>query len=134
MRMVGLDTSVVVRLLIGEPIEQVALARGFLNELFVANEKAAVSDLVVSDVYFALQYHYAVPKAKALEALSSLFESGEIVATGIAATVLKMSNLAVAKPGFVDRLIHADYERQFGAMATFEKKASRLPGTRVLMA
>ena len=132
--MVGLDTSVVVRLLIGEPIEQVALARGFLNELFVANEKAAVSDLVVSEVYFALQYHYAVPKAKALEALSSLFESGEIVATGIAATVLKMSNLATAKPGFVDRLIHADYEKLFGAMATFEKKASRLPGTRVLMA
>lgn len=132
--MVGLDTSVVVRLLIGEPIEQAALARDFLNELFVANEKAAVSDLVVSEVYFALQYHYAVPKAKALEALSSLFESGEIVATGIAATVLKMPNLAAAKPGFVDRLIQADYEKLFGSMATFEKKASRLPGTRVLMA
>ena len=130
--MVGLDTSVIVRLLVGEPVAQAAGARAFLDELFASNEKAAVSDLVVSEAYFALIYHYDVPKAEALTALRALFESGEIVATGAVVSVLKVPNLAAASPGFVDRLIHADYEKHFGTMATFERKGSRLPGTRVL--
>lgn len=129
---VGLDTSVVLRLLVGTPADQAERASAFLDELFAAGDQAVVSDLVVSEVYFALQHHYAVPKAAALKALASLFESGEIKATGAAAAVLATGRLATARPGFVDRLIHAEYERHYGAMVTFEKKASRLPGTRVL--
>jgi len=131
--MVGLDTSVVVRLLVGEPVVQAEAARGFLDELFLANQKAVISDLVVSEVYFALQFHYGVPKADALEALNSLFDSGEVVALGSAAAVLQTEHLASAKPGFIDRLIHAGYQKHGGSMVTFEKKASRLAGARVLI-
>jgi predicted nucleic-acid-binding protein len=129
---VGLDTSVVLRLLIGMPADQAEKASAFLDELFAAGDQAVVSDLVISEVYFALQHHYAVPKASALEALAALLQSGEIVSTGAAAAVLATGRLATARPGFVDRLIHAEYERHCEAMVTFEKKASRLPGTRVL--
>lgn len=132
MNRVGLDSSVVLRLLIGEPIKQAEAAQAFLDELFEAGEKAVISDLVVSEVYFALQYHYQVPKAEALASLAVLFGSGEILASGHADAVLKTKNLAGSKPGFVDRLIHAEYEAQAGGMATFEKKASRLVGVRVL--
>jgi len=130
--MIGLDTSVVLRLLVWEPVEQAERARTFLDELFEAGEQAAVSDLVASEVYFALQYHYNVPKAEALKALRRLFDSGEFVATGEAAEVLRMKNLASANPGFVDRLIHRGYFGNDVSMATFEKKASRLEGVRVL--
>ncbi len=130
--MIGLDTTVIVRLLVGEPVAQAKAAQVFLNELFESGEKAAVSDLVVSETYFALQYHYNVPKAEALDALDALFQSGEIVASGAAASVLKTKKLSSAKPGFVDRLIHSYYQEKYGAMATFEKKAARLEGARVL--
>ncbi len=130
--MVGLDTTVLVRLLAGEPADQTVIAQDFLNTLFEAGEKATVSDLVVSETYFALQYHYDVPKKETLAALAAIFESGEIISSGTAGKILKTKNLSTAKPGFVDRLIHAEYKKEFGAMATFEKKASRLEGTRVL--
>lgn len=129
---VGLDSSVVLRLLVGEPIKQAEAAQAFLDELFEAGDKAIISDLVVSEVYFALQHHYQVPKAEALDSLAALFDSREILASGQAADVLKTKNLSSAKPGFVDRLIHAGYDAQADGMATFEKKAVRLAGTRIL--
>ena len=46
---------------------------------------------------------------------------------------LSTPNLSTANPGFVDRLIHAEYRRYAGEMLTFEKAAGRLPGTRVLV-
>lgn len=130
--MVGLDTAVVLRLLIGEPQSQAEAAQNFLDELFEAGQQPAVSDLVVSEVYFALQFHYQVPKAEALASLKEMFDSGELVALGHADSVLKTRGLASAKPGFVDRLIHAEYEAGLDGMATFEKKAGRLASTRVL--
>ena len=130
--MTGFDTSVVVRLLIGEPIEQSERARGFLDQLFISGEQAVVSDLVVAEAYFALQYHYQVPKEKAIEALRQMFESGEVVGGGVAPKILKTKNLATANPGFVDRMIHLGYLQEGQEMVTFEKKSGRLEGVQVL--
>lgn len=130
--MIGLDTSVVLRLLVGEPAAQAVRARDLLDELFEAGEKAAVSDLVVAETYFALQYHYQVPKREALEALRAFLGSEEIVGAGAALAVLQTPRLASAKPGFVDRLIHQGYLQDGGAMASFEKSAGKLDGTRVV--
>ena len=48
------------------------------------------------------------------------------------APVLEAAAQPPAKPGFVDRLIHAQYERLAASMATFEHVAGRLTGTTVL--
>lgn len=130
--MIGLDTSVVLRLLVGEPATQAKRALQFLDELFEGGEKAVVSDLVVSESYFALQYHYQVPKFEALEALRALLESNEIEAEGTALSVLQTPRLASAKPGFVDRMIHEGYLQCIEGMATFEKAAGKLEHTAVL--
>ncbi|MEO0413795.1 MAG: PIN domain-containing protein [Verrucomicrobiota bacterium] len=131
--MIGLDTSVVVRLLIGEPSELAEVAIGFLDEVFISGDKVVVSDVVVGEVYFALQHHYGVPKAEALLALKEFFASAEVVSSGEAAKILnETENLASAKPGFVDRLIHADYVANYDSMVTFERKAARLPEVKVL--
>ncbi len=130
--MIGLDTSVVLRLLVGEPVAQAERARGFLDELFEAGQRVMVSNLVVSEVYFALQYHYRVPKAEALKALRDFLESTEIEANEATLAVIRTPSLASAKPGFVDRLIHQEYLVSADGMATFEKSAKRLEETRVL--
>ncbi len=129
---VGLDTSVVLRLLVGEPAAQAQRAVEFLDRLFVERATPTVSDLVVAEVYFALQHHYAVPKAEALTALREFFGSGEIESSGVAAEILEVRNLASAKPGFVDRLIHGEYRASAGRMATFEKAARKLSEVEVL--
>jgi predicted nucleic acid-binding protein len=129
---VGLDTSVVLRLLVGEPADQVARAVAFLDNLRDRDKAAAVSDLVISETYFALLHHYAVPKREDLAALRQFVESEEIVCLGRARKVLATPGLASAKPGMVDRLIHGEYEMFAAGMVSFEKAAAKLAGCSLL--
>ncbi|MEM1157182.1 MAG: PIN domain-containing protein [Verrucomicrobiota bacterium] len=129
---VGLDTSVVLRLLVGEPEAQAAKAHALLDQLTEKNESALVSDLVVAEVYFALHYHYQVPKREALSALRHFLNAPEIENDGVALNVLATPKLESAKPGFVDRMIHQQYRNAAGGMVTFEKAAKKLTDTMVL--
>ena len=98
-----------------------------LEALRSVGRRASISDLVVCETYFALQYHYEVPKQLALNKLRVFLESPEIAATGDSFSVLQTPALGRAKPGFVDRVIHAQYLREDAAMLTFEKSAAKLP-------
>jgi predicted nucleic-acid-binding protein len=129
---VGLDTSVVLRLLVGEPVAQALIAVNYLDEIRRKGNQAVADDLVIAEAYFAAQYHYGLPKAAVLAALEKMFQSGEILSAGQAARILTLPGLHSAKPGFVDRMIHAAYTGAGGRMATFEKSAAKLPDTVVL--
>lgn len=129
--LVGLDTSVILRLLIGEPVAQASRAVAELDRMRAQGKQGAVSDLVVSETYFALQYHYDVPKQVALDKLREFLESPEIAPLGEALTILQQPNLAKAKPGFVDRMIHAEYLKKASSMVTFEKASAKLPAVAI---
>jgi len=120
------------RLLLGQPADQAARAVGLLDELSRGRHRAVVSDLVVAEAYFALQYHYGVSKKDALMGLRRLFTDGEIEPLGAVAEVLAVHGLASAKPGFVDRLIHGAYTAAADEMVSFEKAAAKLRSVRVL--
>jgi len=128
----GLDSSVVLRLLIGEPEAQARRAMLYLDKLAEQNQRATVSDLVVAEVYFALQHHYKVPKKEALQALHDFLASPLVINDGKAFEVLATPRLESAKPGFVDRMIHLHYTANHGQMATFEKAAKKLENVEIL--
>jgi predicted nucleic-acid-binding protein len=128
----GLDTSMVLRLLLGQPADQAARALAFLDQHSRRGDVVVVSDLVVAETYFALQHHYGVSKQGAMEGLRRLFADGEIQPLGVAAEVLALGLSASAQPGFVDRLIHGAYLRKADEMVTFDKAAGRMKSVRVL--
>ena len=131
---VGLDTSVVLRLLIGEPPGQAATALRFVQDQAAAGTCVVVSDLVVSEVYFALQAHYQVPKPEAVRTLLALLESGLVApeADGCAPVALRAVLSGSQKLGFVDRLIHAQYAHSGAPLVTFEHAAARLANSVLL--
>jgi predicted nucleic-acid-binding protein len=130
---VGLDTSVLVRVLTGEPRDLALVALDFLLEREKAGDRVLVSDWVLAEAYYALQHHYGASKRDTLDALGDFLASPGIEGTGEVAAVLATPDLESAKPGFIDRVIHRDYLRS-GAdeVATFEKAAAKLPHVRVL--
>lgn len=130
---VGLDTSVIVRLLTGEPRDLALAAFGYLLERKKAGDRVLVSDWVVAEAYYAVQYHYGASKKDALAALGDFLASPWVEGTGEAAAVLAIPDLESSKPGFIDRMIHRNYLRS-GAeeVATFERAAAKLPQVRVL--
>lgn len=130
----GLDTSVVLRLIVGEPEELAARASQFLAEAVRTGDHVLVSDLVVCETYFALQAHYGVPKREALAVLIQMLTDGPVRSCE-GSPILEVLKAALAgsrKLGFVDRLIHAEYQAAGTEMVSFEKAARRLPRTRVL--
>lgn len=131
---IGLDTSVVLRLLVGEPAEQSKAAVEAILKARRSGTRVMVSDLVVMEAYFALQAFYQVPKKTALQSLSRMFESGDVQSEpgGCADTVLNECLKSSSKPGFVDRMIHAQYGRHGARLTTFEKASGKLPDAEVL--
>jgi predicted nucleic acid-binding protein len=129
-----LDTSVVLRLLTGEPPDQAERAAQFLQELGARGGMAVVSDMVVAESYYALHAHYGVPKREALQGLRGLLESGEfgLAADGCALDVLRQLQNAPQRPGFVDRLIHAQYLCGAQRVASFDEGFRKLRGGTVL--
>ena len=71
----GLDTSVVLRLLTGEPPELAARALERYQQGIANGDDFAVSDVVAAETYYALQHHYNKTKEESLAALMAL--SGE---------------------------------------------------------
>ena len=128
----GLDTSVTLRLLTGVPEDLAERARALLA---TAEEPVQVSDLVVSETWFALRHHYAVPHAEALRALLALLSDERVQATGVAVSALDdalnqpHSRAAVS---FMDRLIRTDYSHHDTQLVTFDRALGRLDGVRYL--
>ncbi|NBB81207.1 MAG: PIN domain-containing protein [Verrucomicrobia bacterium] len=130
-KIMGVDTSFVLRLLVGEPKDQAAAALEELDRLVTDGKKIAISDLVIAETYFALQHHYEVPKKEALDTLNEFLAAPEVKPLGVASAVLAEPNLSKVNPGFVDRLIHADYISRTAGMLSFEKAARKLASTKV---
>jgi predicted nucleic acid-binding protein len=123
--MLGLDTSVVVRLLVGAPERLAKTARRRLERAVEAGEKIFVSDLVIAEAYFALQHHYGIPKLRARALLKQFVESGVVEADPATIT----ADLSASPgAGLVDRLVHSRYRGLGAATLTFERKQGALEG------
>ena len=129
----GFDTSIVLRVLTGKPESLAAVVRTRLEGLWLDGAVLDVCDLVVSETYFALQHSYCLSKARALNALVKLSVHPGFRLSSHAIAALQTPNLATAKPGFLDRVIHGTYVTDDeSVMLTCEKDARKLAGVEVV--
>lgn len=122
---IGLDTSVVLRLLIGLPEDQANVARRRLAEALDSDERVVLTDLALAEAYYALQHHYEVPKDQARRRLADLARSG-LVTVEPPEAVASLGHDSGA--GLVDRLIHARHRATGATTWTFERRMSKLDG------
>jgi len=122
----GLDTSVVVRLLIGLPEDQALVAKGRLARATDRGEPIVVTDLAVAEAYFALRHHYGVPEREARAAMVQFLDSG--VATSDPPDLGKIVARAPKGVGFVDQLIHVRHRSAGATTLTFDTDLARLEG------
>ena len=121
---VGLDTTVVVRLLLGAPAEQARRAEVALRAALLRGDCVLVADLTIAETYFALQHHYGVPKAEARAQLLELVsEPGFCTEPGSTARVALAAD---GGPGLVDRLLHGRHRACAAVTWTFDERLARL--------
>ena len=130
-RRFGIDTSILVRLLTGEPSSDFeycvtklsALVRDSAAEIFASNQ-------VIGEDYVAVQHHYRVTKADTRSGLIDVLRSG-LVAPLNGATVIEALK-GSGGPGLLDRLIADDYRRDGLETLTLDRRMSGLPLVRRL--
>ena len=130
-RRFGIDTSVLVRLLTGEPEADFARCVRKLRALIEEEDaEILVSNQVIGEACIAVQHHYGVSRDDARDGLLDVLHSG-LVAPLNGSTVLAAME-ARRGAGLLDRLIADDYARSGLAALTLDRKMSALPEARRL--
>jgi len=127
----GIDTSILVRLLTGDPETGYRRSVKILTAL-IEQDGAEVfaSNQVIGEAYIAVQHHYGVSKTDARAALVSVLSSGLVAPTNGAGVFTALH--AEGGCGLLDRLIADDYRRTEHVTLTLDKRMAAIPGCRLL--
>jgi len=127
--MIGIDTNVLVRFLVQDDEAQFEKARRLIKREVAAGRKVFVNQLVLLEAEWVLRSRYAVSKVQIIEAISGLLDSAEIQFEDEPAIEEALFYWKDNAADFADCLIGAK-NRRLGcrATATFDVKASKLPG------
>ena len=126
----GIDTCVVLRLLLGEPHDHAEKAFRFLEKSHFSGVIVYVSDMVIAESYHALCYHYEVPPLEAAKILANFLASPMFTPYGHSLTALQEYQGKGA--GVVDRLIRLKLLDLAHEVVTFDKNFSKLSGVNML--
>lgn len=127
----GIDTSILVRLLTGQPAAdyQQTLER-LLAIRSSQPEPIRVANIVIAEGYAVLQHHYGLSKQTARDALRSVLTSG-LVEPICGDRVIEAID-SPKEPGLIDRLIALDYAQAGATTFTLDRKMASLSGCRKL--
>ena len=127
----GIDTSILVRLLTGEPEAEFNRCTRMLRCL-VEDDGAEVfaSNQVIGEAYVTVQHHYGVSRAEARSGLTEVLQSGLVAPLGGVVVIAALGQARGA--GLLDRLIADDYSRAGLEVLTLDRKMAVLPDARRL--
>jgi predicted nucleic-acid-binding protein len=125
----GIDTNILVRLLVVDDAEQTRRARRLVLASIGRSEPVLVSLLVMIETEWVLRSRYDLDKDQTLTVLRRLLEARELIFEDEPAIEEALFNWKDSNAGFTDCLIAA-HNRRIGctATATFDAKAARVPG------
>ncbi len=126
----GIDTSVLVRLITGEPADAFAHCVERLHALVVSGAEIFASNQVIGEAYVAVQHHYDVSETDARSELSRALTSGLVAPLNGRAVIEALE--ASGGPGLFDRLIADDYSRADLQVLTLDRRMATLPAVRLM--
>ena len=124
-RRYGIDTSVLVRLLTGQPPETYVYCEEKLRTLVESGAQVCASNQVIGEAYVALQHHYDVSADDAVSGLLDVLQSGLVAPLGGFQVIAALHDSR--GPGLFDRLIADDYSRAGLETLTLDRKMATLP-------
>ena len=123
----GIDTSIFVRVLTGQPAADYQATVKRLAAIRASQpEHITVGNIVIAEAYAVLQHHYGLSKSDTRTAMLSVLTSG-LVEPAHGDAVLDALR-STKEPGLTDRLIALDYATQRVTVLTLDRKMSALPG------
>ena len=130
--MIGLDTNVVLRLLLDDDSKQWRAVQGFVQELNPTNP-AYLSLIVMMELHWVLRSRYSLPRDAILEMFASLLTLSDLVVEDRGLVEEAISIVGATRADFSDVVI-ALRDRDAGCLETmtFDRAAAKLPDMRLL--
>lgn len=130
--LLGMDTSYLLRLLTGQPADLAEAALMRYQEALEQGDAFFINDIVVAEAYYALQHHYGKTKEESINALRGMALDESIAFSEGMMAAIDTPNLAKASPGFIDRILVADYRARGQVTLSCEKSFKRLADVEVV--
>ena len=126
----GIDTSVLVRLVTGDPPETFNHCVQELSKLVAQGDEVFASNQVIGEAYIAIQHHYGIDKDSVRAELANALRSGLVAPLNGRAIVDLLESSGGA--GVMDRLIVDDYSHRELPVLTLDQRMSSIRGARGL--
>ena len=129
-RRFGIDTSILVRLLTGDPSADFEYCVSTMSALVEEGGEIFASNQVIGEAYVAVQHHYGVSKVDARASLAGVLRSGLVAPLNGHSVFAALE--AQGGPGVFDRLISDGYSREGVQVLTLDRKMASLAEARRL--
>ena len=129
-RRLGIDTSVLVRLVTGDPSDTYEHCVQELTKLVEQGDEVFASNQVIGEAYIAIQHHYGIGKDTVRDGLANALRSGLVSPLNGRAIIDLLESSGGA--GVIDRLIVEDYSHQDLPVLTLDQRMASLKGARGL--
>ena len=127
--MIGLDTNVVVRLVVGDDPVQTAQARRFVDRHCTRQSPGFINCAVLTEFVWVLAGSYGYTRSQIAEAVETLLSGSDRVMEHHDAVRACLEDYRSRGADFLDALIvHVNRAQGCEATATFDRKAAKLDG------
>jgi len=133
--MIGIDTNVLIRLLVRDDDAQVRAAERFIVTHCSPDDPGFVSLVVIAETAWALRRVYLYDRSQIAAALGSLLDVAELEVESAAEVRSAITDFATSAAGLVDCLVaRTNVAAGCEYTVTFDRKAAKLKGFELLKA
>jgi predicted nucleic-acid-binding protein len=124
---IGVDTNVIVRLLVGDDERQAQAAAQYLKDHCSGDEPAVMSDIVLVEGAWVLEDLYNYSRAQIGDAIEGLLSTTQLRAINASAVTIALRLFRSSSADFADCLLGVtNNEAGCEFTATFDRKTSKL--------
>jgi predicted nucleic-acid-binding protein len=131
--MIGIDTNVLVRVIVADDPKQAAVARDFIRDRCTPDDPGFVSNIVLAELAWILAQSYGYSRIEIADAIERIMETAQLQVESPADVASALADYRAGPAGFSDCLIgHINHTAECSHTVTFDRKAAKLPGFKLL--
>jgi predicted nucleic-acid-binding protein len=131
--MIGIDTNVLVRVIVADDPKQAAVARDFIRDRCTADDPGFVSNIVLAELAWILAKSYGYSRIEIADAIERIMETVQLQVESPTDVASALADYRTGPAGFSDCLIgHINHTAECSHTVTFDRKAAKLPGFKLL--
>ena len=131
--MIGIDTNVLVRVIVADDPKQASVARDFIRDRCTPDDPGFVSNLVLAELAWILARGYGYSRIEIAGAIERIMETVQLQVESPTDVASALVDYRAGPAGFSDCLIgHTNHTAECSHTVTFDRKAAKLAGFELL--